>query len=84
MTEPDELRQRILELFSYIEDLEQPEGLVLPVLIDAVLIVEAYRRVRHQVAHLPELTHSVDALLRELDIVRKTREWSGSAEENMQ
>lgn len=84
MTEPDELRQRILELFSYIEDLEQPEGLVLPVLIDAVLIVEAYRRVRHQVAYLPELTHSVDALLRELDIVRKTREWSGSAEENMQ
>lgn len=84
MTEPGELRQQILELFSFIGDLEQPEALIFPVLHDAVLIVEVYRRARHQVTHLPELTHSVDALLRELDIVRKTREWEGSAEEQLQ
>ncbi len=80
MTEPDEVRQRVLGLFGFVEDLEQPERLILPVLLDAVVIVEAYRRARHQVIHLPELTHSVDELLRELDIVRKTKEWAGSAE----
>jgi hypothetical protein len=39
-------------------------------------MVEAYRGARHQVTQLPELTESVDALLRELNIIEKTAEWA--------
>jgi hypothetical protein len=48
---------------------------VVPILVDAILIVESYRGARHQVTFLPELTKSIDDLLRELTIVEKTREW---------
>ena len=76
MTDPAAVREHVLELFSFLEDLEQPELLVMPVLIDAITIVETYPRVRHQVAHIPELTRSVDALLKELEIIRRTKEWA--------
>ena len=51
---------------------------VVPILIDALLMVESYRGARHQISFLPELTESVDALLRDLTIVEKTKEWAGS------
>ncbi len=74
--EPVTVRQRAMELFTGLEELEEPELLLFPVLMDAISIVEVYRRAKHQVAHLPELTKSVDALLKELEIVRRTNEWS--------
>ena len=80
MPDPAVVRENALELFSCLEDLEQPELLIMPVLIDAVTIVETYRRVRHQVAHLPELTSSVDALLKELEIIRRTNQWAKDQE----
>jgi hypothetical protein len=40
-------------------------------------MVESYRGARHQISFLPELTESVDALLRDLTIVEKTKEWAG-------
>jgi hypothetical protein len=49
-----------------------------PILIDAILMAESYRGVRHQVSFLPELTRGVDALLRELNILDKAKEWAES------
>jgi hypothetical protein len=39
-------------------------------------MAESYRGARHQITFLPELTRSVDALLRELNIIDKTKEWA--------
>ncbi len=61
-----------------LAELDDPESLVVPILLDALLMVEAYRGARHQIDFLPELTANVDALLRELTIAEKTKEWAGS------
>ncbi|QNP46326.1 hypothetical protein H9L14_03760 [Sphingomonas sediminicola] len=50
--------------------------MVVPILLDALLMVESYRGARHQISFLPELTESVDALLREVTIVEKSKEWA--------
>jgi hypothetical protein len=47
-----------------------------PILIDAILMAESYRGARHEITFLPELTRSVDALIRELNAVEKAREWA--------
>ena len=57
-------------------ELDDPESVVVPILIDALLMVESYRGARHQISFLPELTESVDALLREVTIVEKSKEWT--------
>jgi hypothetical protein len=57
-----------------LEDLDDPEGDVLRILVDAILMVESYRGARHQITFLPELTRSVDELLRNLTIVEKADE----------
>jgi len=57
-------------------EVDDPESLVFPILIEALLMVESYRGARHQISFLPELTESVDALLRELNIVEKSKEWA--------
>jgi hypothetical protein len=77
MADAQAVRQRAMELLRRVDDLEEPEAFVMPIFMDSILIVEAYRRARHEVANLPELTRSVDALLRELEIVDKTRAWAG-------
>ena len=48
--------------------------MVVPILLDAILLVESYRGARHQITFLAELTDSVDRLLRELTIVEKAKE----------
>jgi hypothetical protein len=40
------------------------------------LIAESYRGARHQITFLPELTRSVDRLIRELTIAEKAEEWA--------
>jgi len=76
MVRPEAARERTMELLKGIDELEDPQLLV-DVLVDAAAIVEAYRRVRsHQVAELPELTGSVDRLLRELEIIERTNQWT--------
>ncbi len=79
MKDLEELRQHALQLFAGFNELEDPERLVMPILIDAIRIVEVYRRTRHQVILLPELTKSTDALLRELEIIARTNEWADEA-----
>ena len=78
LSNPEQARAKILAKLRGLAELDDPEGVVVPILIDALLMVESYRGARHQISFLPELTDSVDALLRDLTIAEKTKEWSGS------
>lgn len=74
MADPAQARAKILAKLRGCAELDDPEGLVVPILIDAVMLVESYRGARHQPTFLPELGESVDALLRELTIIEKSNE----------
>ena len=76
LSDPEAARRKALEKLQRIAELDDPESLVVPILIDAILMVEAYRGARHQITELPELTQSVDALIRELTIVEKSAAWA--------
>ena len=76
LANPEGARRKALERLRGIAELEDPESLVVPILLDAILMAESYLGARHQISFLPELTRSVDALLRELNIVDKTKEWA--------
>ena len=78
MSNPEAARAKALAKLRGLAELDDPESVVVPILIDALLMVESYRGARHQISFLPELTESVDALLRDLTIVEKTTEWAGS------
>ena len=78
MSDPDAARRKVLQRLQGLAQIDDPESVVVPILLDAILIAEAYRGARHQVTFLPELTKSVDALLRELNIVDRTKEWADS------
>jgi hypothetical protein len=77
MTDPEGARRKALAKLQGLMEVDDPESLVVPILIDALLLVESYRGARHQVTFLPDLTRSVDALLRELTIIEKTKAWAG-------
>lgn len=76
LSEPEGARRKALEKLQALTELEDPESLVVPILIDALLLVESYRGARHQITMLPELTQSVDTLLCEITIVEKSAEWA--------
>ncbi len=76
--DPEAARRKALAKLRNCAQLDDPESLVVPILLDALLLVESYRGARHQITFLPELTRSVDALLRELTIIEKTQEWADS------
>ena len=78
MSDPEGARRKALEKLRGLTEVEDPESLVVPILIDALLMVESYRGARHQITFLPELTRSVDLLLRELTIIEKSKEWAES------
>ena len=77
MANPEAARAKALKKLQGLAELDDPESVVVPILIDALLMVESYRGARHQISFLPELTESIDALLRDLTIVEKTKEWAG-------
>ena len=79
LSNPKAARKKAIEKLRGCAELDDPESLVVPILIDALLMVESYRGARHQISFLPELTESVDALLRELTIIEKSKEWAGTA-----
>lgn len=76
LSDPQSARLKALKRLRLIGDLDDPESLVVPILLDAILMVESYRGARHQISFLPELTRNVDELLREFTIVEKTKEWA--------
>jgi hypothetical protein len=76
MSDPLAARRKALAKLRLLEGLDDPESLVVPILIDAILMAESYRGARHEITFLPELTRSVDALIRELNATEKAREWA--------
>jgi len=76
MTDPVGARRKALAKLRALEQVEDPESLVVPILIDAILMAESYRGARHQITFLDELTRSVDALVRELNAAEKANEWA--------
>jgi hypothetical protein len=76
MADPVAARRKALAKLRALEQLDDPESLVVPILIDAILMAESYRGARHQVTFLNELTRSVDALIRELNAAEKANEWA--------
>ena len=76
MNDPEGSRRKALEKLRGIAELEDPESLVVPILLDAILLVESYRGARHPMPFVDELTGSVDALIREMTIVEKSRLWA--------
>ncbi len=78
LSDPLAARLKALDKLRGLAELEDPESLVVPILIDAILMAESYRGARHQITFLPELTRSVDELIRELNLVETTREWSAA------
>lgn len=78
LSDPVAARRKAMAKLRRMAELDDPESLVVPILVDAILMAESYRGARHQVTFLPELTGSVDALIRELTIIEKAEEWAGS------
>jgi hypothetical protein len=78
LADPEAARRKALAKLQGLSELDDPEGLVVPILIDAILMAESYRGARHQIDFLNDLTGKVDALIRELNIVEQTKEWVGS------
>ena len=78
VSNPEAARRKALEKLQALVEIDDPESLVVPILIDALLMVESYRGARHQITFLPELTKSVDALLRELTIIEKAQAFAES------
>ena len=78
ISDPLAAKLKVMTRLRGLAELDDPEGVVVPILVDAILMAESYRGARHQITFLPELTRSVDALLRELTILEKAEEWAGS------
>ena len=78
LADPEAARRKALEKLQGLAELDEAERLVVPILIEALLMVESYRGARHQISFLAELTDSVDAMLRELTIAEKAKAWAGS------
>lgn len=76
MSDPDAARKKALEKIRGIAEMDDPESIVVPILLDAILLVESYRGARHQITFLDDLSGSVDALLRELTIIEKSKLWA--------
>ena len=79
LADPLAARRKALAKLRGLEEVDDPESLVVPILIDAILMAESYRGARHEITFLPELTRSVDALIRELNLVEKAKEWGEAA-----
>lgn len=76
MNDPEGARRKALEKLQALAELDDPESLVVPILIDAILLVESYRGARHPMPFVDELSGSIDALLREITILEKSRLWA--------
>ena len=78
LADPEGARRKALEKLQWLAELDDAERLVVPILIDAILMAESYRGARHQISFLPELTESVDAMIRQLNIVEKAKDWAAA------
>lgn len=77
-SDPLAARRKAMAKLRRLAELDDPESLVVPILVHAILMAESYRGARHQITFLPDLTRSVDELIRELTILEKAEEWAES------
>lgn len=54
MSDPEGARKKALEKLQGISAMDDPENVVVPILIDAILLVESYRGARHQITFLDD------------------------------
>lgn len=78
MADPLAARRKVMDKLRHLVDLDDPEANVVPILIDAILLAETYRGARHPMPFVDELTKSVDALLRELTIAEKSKDFAAA------
>jgi hypothetical protein len=78
LADPERARAKVLEKLSALSEIDDAERLVVPILSDAILMAESYRGARHQVDFLNDMTAKVDGLIRELNIVEKTKAWDAA------
>jgi hypothetical protein len=78
LADPEGARAKALAKLQALTELDDPESLVVPILIDAILMAESYRGARHQIDFLHDLTARVDVLIREINIVEKTKDWAAA------
>lgn len=76
LADPERARAKALAKLQGLAQLEDPEGVVVPILLEAILMVESYRGARHQISFLPELTERIDAMIRELNLTEKAALWA--------
>lgn len=75
-SDPFAARLKVMAKLRNLARLDDPESVVVPILVDAILMAESYRGARHQITFLPDLTRDVDSLLRELTIIEKTDDFT--------
>ena len=78
LNDPLAARRKAMDLLRGLSELDDPEASVVPILIDAILLVESYRGARHPIPFVDELTRSVDAMIRELTIAEKAKEFESA------
>ena len=78
LNDPLAARRKVMDLLRGLGELDDPEASVVPILIDAILLVESYRGARHPIPFVDELTRSVDAIIRELTIAEKAKEFESA------
>ena len=71
LNDPLAARRKVMAKLRGLAELDDPEANVVPILIDAIILAEAYRGARHPMPFIDELTRSVDAMLRELTILER-------------
>lgn len=71
LADPLAARLKVIAKLRRLAELDDPEANVVQILVDAIMLVESYRGARHQITFLPELTRSVDELLREFEILER-------------
>ena len=76
LSDPLAARRKAMAKLRLLAELDDPESVVVPILIDAIIMAESYRGARHEITFLPELTRSIDVLIRELNAVEKAKEWA--------
>lgn len=76
LADPLAARRKVMDKLRLLAELEDPEAQVVPVLIDAIMLAETYRGARHPMPFVDELIHSVDALLRELTVTEKAKDFA--------
>lgn len=76
LADPERARAKALAKLQGLAQLDDPENVVVPILLEAILMVESYRGARHQISFLPELTERVDAMIRELNLTEKATLWA--------